>query len=559
MMTRSMLRLGAAFLTAASLAACNSGGDGGGSASSAGPTSSSGGTSVAAASSGTASGTVTGFGSVIVDGTRFDDTDATVEIEHEPGAPLRIQTRDLRIGQQATVEFSGDEANAKARSIKAESEIVGSVDSVDAAGGKLVVSGQDVRTNTNAANGPVTVFDGYQTLADVRPGDRVEVHGLPKVDAATAKIYVQATRIERKTESAPFVRVAGTIKNLAGKTFELGALKVTYADTTRIIPANAQLANDMRVVVWSDMPVNAGTLTAKAIRVKGRMPPGSAWVSGAVTDCVAMCAANFKVNGFAIDASKAKFAGGTAATLANGVFVRIRGDLDDATGKIVATQVVFRGNDDLELELRGTISGYTAGNNGTANFTVRGVPVQINAQTKLDGCPATLADGLAVKIEGKIAGNVIAASEVKCLPSLEALRVEVRGPISKVDGAAKTFQLASLPNVTISYDPATTKFDGGTAAQLVVGAFVEVEGTVKAGTLAATEIEFKPTPSAGERSIKGMVFEYNAQTGQFKIGALTILVGSAALPAGFADGVRAEVHYTSANGVNTATRIKLEK
>jgi Cu/Ag efflux protein CusF len=542
-----LLGLAALLLT---LAACSGGGgDGSGTASTtAAPAS--------ASSDSVAVGTVTGFGSVIIDGVRFDDSAATIEIEREPGAiPVPVTPRQLRIGQRALVEFFGDETNARARAIRVDSEIVGVVDSVDAAGGKLVVAGQEVRINTNTAAGPVTTFEGYASLADVKAGDRVEIHGLPKADAG--KLYIQATRIERASEPASFVRVTGTIKNLAATTFELGALKVSYSGTTRLIPSTAKLANDMRVVVWSDTPAVAGTLTAKSIRVKGALPAaGSAWISGAISDCTGACAASFKVNGLAVDATKARFPNGSAATLANGVFVRVRGDLDAATGKIVATQVVFRGQDDLELEVRGTISGYTAGANGTATFTVRAIPVQINAQTKLDGCPATLADGLAVKVEGKVAANVFAASEVKCLPSLDAIAVEIRGTIGAVDAAAKTFRLVTLPNLPIAYD-ATTKLVDGTAAQIVVGAFVEVEGTVKSGTLAATEIEFKPAPSAGERPIKGMVFEFNAQTGTFKIGALTFAVGSAALPAGFADGARVEVHFTSANGVNTATRIKL--
>ncbi len=503
-------------------------------------------------------GTVNGFGSVIVDGTRFDDTGATVEVEQEPGAPKTIALRDLRLGQSVTVEFDGNENSPLARTIRVEGELVGAVDSVDAAGKKLVVAGQDVRINTDAAAGPVTAFDGYQSLADVKAGDRVEVHGLPKLDATANKLYVQATRIERKADNIQFVRVTGTIANLAATTFDLGGLKVTYAATTKLIPANAQLANGQRVVVWSDTAVAGNALTAKAIRVRGEIRADKAWVGGPVTDCVAACAAKFKVNGIEVDASAAKFSNGDAADLANGVFVRVRGTFDPATAKVKASQVVFRDDNDMQLELWGLLSGFKAGNDGTATFTLRGVTVKTNAQTKVDKCPAAPVDGTPVKVEGKIDGNVLAATEVKCLLLFANMRGEVRGTITTVDAAAKKFTLSSLPNVTVTYDPATTKFEDGTAAQLVVGAVVEVEGAVKDGVLAATEIEFKGSMIAGERTIKGIVFGYDAQAGVFKVGPFTFQVGSAALPAGFANGVQVEVRYMSANGANTVTQVKLK-
>jgi Domain of unknown function (DUF5666) len=529
------------------LVSCGGGGSGGGAS---GGTPSNSTTSVAI-------GTVNGFGSVIIDGVRFDDSAATIEVENEPGVSVPMPSHDLQVGQTATVAFSGDESNATARSILIEAEIVGTVDSVDPLNGKLVVSGQDVRTNTDATKGPVTVFNGYLSLADVLKGDRVEVHGTPQVDPSA--IYVQATRIERKTAARPFVRITGTIANLTNNTFDLGAMKVSFAATTSIIPINTTLANGQRVAVWSDVPANAGTLTAKAIRVKSAISAISAErlrISGSITDCVAPCAASFKVNGISINASAAKFDDGSAASLANNVSVRIRGVLDPATGTVLASSVEFRRQDEIQLDVRGAITGFVPNPDGTATFSVRGVPITIDAQTKTTGCPIPLANEIAVKVEGRVAGNVMLATDLKCLTSLNALKVEIQGVINAVNATPNTFQLASQPDLTIVYNPTTTKFDGGSTTQLAVGAHVEVEGTVTDGKLAAVEIEFKRAPGAREHSIKGLVFAITAAA--FKVGTLTIEVGSVAIPAGFVDGARVEVHFTTANGVHTATNIRLK-
>ena len=504
-------------------------------------------------------GTVNGFGSVIIDGVRFDDSAAKIELENEPGVPVAIRTSDLQLGQTATVVFSGNESNALAQSIRIEGEIVGTVDSVDVGAGKLIVSGQDVRTNADATKGPVTVFDGFLALADVKVGDRIEVHGTPQVDG-TAALFIQATRIERKTAAVPFVRITGTIEELTLNTFKLGGMTVSFATTTRIIPVGTTLSNGQRVAVWSDSPAAAGTLTAKAIRVKNALAAaGSVRIAGPITDCAVPCPASFKVNGMPIDAAAAKFDNGSAAALLNGVSVRIRGVLDATTGKVLASSVEFRRQDELELDVRGTILGFTPGATGTATFTVRGVPIQINAQTKRSDCQGELADGIAIKVEGKVAGNMMLATELKCLASLNALKVEIRGLISVVDPVGTspptTFQLDSQPGLVIGYSAATTKFENGDASKLVVGAHVELEGTVIDGKLTATEIEFKRAPGVRERTVKGKVFAITATT--FKVGSLMIAVGSAAIPVGFVDGVRVEVNFTTTNGAHSATDIRL--
>jgi Domain of unknown function (DUF5666) len=536
------------------LASCGGGAGGGG------ISSGSNGTTSSVPPTAVAIGTVNGFGSVIVDGVRFDDSAATIHVEIEPGVLVPLRSRDLRLGQTATVAFSGDEANALAHSIRIAAEIVGSVEKIDA--GKLVVSGQDVRTNADSTIGPVTVFDGYLGLADIKVGDRVEVHGTPQVDAVTKAIFVQATRIERRVDPIPFVRITGTIANLVGNTFDLGTMKVSFAGTTLIVPANLALANGQRVVVWTNTPVNGNTLTAKAIRINGSVSAnaGSVRIAGPVTDCTAPCAASFKVNGLSIDASAARFDEGTAAQLGDGVFARIRGAQDATTGKVLASTVEFRARNELELDVRGTILGYVPGGSGAATFTVRGVPVEINGQTKITGCTSVLAEGIAVKVEGRVAGNIMLASQVRCLASLNSLRAEVRGLVNSFDLIAMTFQLDSMPGLTIIYNPTTTKFDGGTPARLVLGAFVEVEGTVTNGKLAATEIEFKRAPGARERSIKGVVAGFDAVTRTFKLGSLTIAVESAGLiPLWFADGLRVEVDFITLSGVNSAVSIERAK
>ncbi|MDP9109892.1 MAG: DUF5666 domain-containing protein, partial [Pseudomonadota bacterium] len=191
----------------------------------------------------TTSGTVTGFGSVIVDGVRLDDHNVIAGVEQEDGS---VVNTELKIGQHVDVEH---DANLVATQIRVTSEIKGTVDSVSTTAGSITILGQTVLINTVAANGPLTVFEApYTQLSDIKAGDTVEINGLVKVDPA-GKSTLQATRIE-KAQVGAYNRVRGDVTDLstATSTFKVGTLLVSYAGAT-VKPNAAALANGVDVVV----------------------------------------------------------------------------------------------------------------------------------------------------------------------------------------------------------------------------------------------------------------------------------------------------------------------
>lgn len=194
----SQLTVIAAACAALVLSACGGGGGGG--------TTASGSTSTVLSTS-TVSGTVTGFGSVIVDGVRIDDSTVTATVETENDS---TQTAEVEIGQHVEVEH---DSNNVAKAIRISSELEGTVTAVDAGAGTLAVLGQTATVNADATLGPVTVFKApYTGLADIAVNDVVKVHGLVKVDAA-GKSSIQATRVEKKISSNAN-RVRGIVASL---------------------------------------------------------------------------------------------------------------------------------------------------------------------------------------------------------------------------------------------------------------------------------------------------------------------------------------------------------
>jgi hypothetical protein len=450
-----------------------------------------------AGATGLSVGTVTGFGSIIVDGVRYGDRNVRVSIDTETGAPDDGARAEVKLGQHVELTFTGSESDSSASTVKVSAEIVGKVSAIAP---DLVVAGQTVKVNTDPAAGPVTVFEGYASAADITIGDRVEVHGTP-----TGAHTVQATRIERKPSADNWLRVAGNITNLAadGSSFQLGGLTVNVTPSTRIVPARATLAEGLRVVVWSTAASVGNSVTASFIRVKHHQgtPIPDARVAGAITECTPVCDASFKVGGISVNASNASFVNGAKADLANGRWVELRGTLDATTNTLVATRVVFRKIDrpHEEVKLRGAITDFV----DMSSFKVRGVPVTTDANTTIGAsCPSPLANGTLVAIAGSVSGFKVLAKAIECFVSPDGFIVEGKGKVLTLNREAKTFTLdgALFANLTLAWNDTTRFADGKTAVDLAVGAELEVNGVVSGSVVTVTRIEFEdemPNPGPG--------------------------------------------------------------
>jgi hypothetical protein len=103
------------------------------------------------------SGPITGFGSVIVGGVRFDDTAARVTIDGVPDRPVR----DLRLGM--VVEVRGDidpgGTTGRASEIAAGYAVLGPVTDVQAAAGSFTALGQRIRVDA------ATILDGVSSVS----------------------------------------------------------------------------------------------------------------------------------------------------------------------------------------------------------------------------------------------------------------------------------------------------------------------------------------------------------------------------------------------------------
>ena len=364
------------------LAGCGGGG-------SAGP--SSGGTGVGPTSF--ATGHISGFGSIIVNGVRFDDSAALVTDDDGNGS-----SRDaLKLGMSVeihggSISDDGKGPRAAATEIRHGAELRGPVSAVDATARTLVVLGQTVRVLDT------TVIDERLVggFAGIAVGAVLEVHGT--LDAATG-VYT-ATRLE-PTGSGDGFRIRGIVSNLdsVAKTFSIGPALISYAG---VAPVPANLANGALIRVRLQTVQVAGAWVATKIDGMDQRPDdvGEVELEGAITAFTSKT--SFSVNGLPVDATNAVFGDGT---LALGVKVEVKGSA--VNGVVIATRVSVEDEEeehDKGFELHGAIVSIDT---VAKTFVLREVKVSY-AGPGIDyrgGSEAGLAVGVKLEVKGKLSAD----------------------------------------------------------------------------------------------------------------------------------------------------------
>jgi hypothetical protein len=342
-----------------------------------------------------AAGPITGFGSIIVNGVRFDDSSASVS--DDDGNARRSD--DLRLGMMTQVVGAGITSDDKgshstARSINFGSEIVGLVSAVAAGGTSLVVLGETVQIT------PTTLFDDRLAggLAAITAGTTVvEVHG--QLDAATGAYT--ATRIEPKP-NALFYKLRGAVSGIdkTAHTFKIGSGTDTISYDAIAANVPATLDNGLSVRVKLQTTQVAGQWVATSVDTGTRRldDHDEAEIKGSITATTFATDKKFIINGLTVDASNASFPDGSAGIVL-GARVEVKGKA--VNGVIVASRVTIESEQQREsegFELHGAISALDA---TAKTFLLRGVTVNFGGTVEFrKGTVANLLNGSKVEVKG---------------------------------------------------------------------------------------------------------------------------------------------------------------
>ncbi|MGD2137701.1 MAG: DUF5666 domain-containing protein [Gammaproteobacteria bacterium] len=400
------------------LAAAGCGGGGGSSVASGGI----GGTGI------TTSGTITGFGSVFVNGIEFETGGSTFDVDDDNTAT----ESDLGIGMVVTVtgDVNDDGVSGTADSIVYDDEFEGPVAGLtaeDPATGArtFTVFGITVIVDRNP-----TVFEGttFDTLAD---NDLVEVSGF--FDAASA---LHATRLEKVGEypADTKVEIKGNVSGFNGTdTFTLGSVTITFDGATDLSELPGGAVADGQYVEVEGVLTSLTAIAATRIELENEGfedTEDEVSIEGLVTDFVSI--SDFSVDGQAVDASGAAFSPASLEdAIGDGDRVEVEGPIQ--AGVLQAVEVEQRGG---EVKIRGMATNANPSAGTVTLEVVSGQPLVVGTGTRTeiederdgqDDCTLATMIGVELRVEAIIddAGDLV-ASQIRCDGNLE--KYVLQGP-----------------------------------------------------------------------------------------------------------------------------------
>ncbi|TFZ07964.1 DUF5666 domain-containing protein [Ramlibacter humi] len=357
----------------------------------------SGGTGIPAASA-SGVGSVSGFGSIIVNGVRFDTDTATLQLQ---------DTSELKLGMtvRVTGQLAADLVNGTATLVISAADLRGAMSSVTS-GTAFEVASVPVETD------PSTVFaGGLGSVADLRAGDQLQVHGL-----VARGEPLRATRVEKLATAQPPV-VSGAVEQLdtSAKTFRIAGQVVNYAAADFPGWTVAQLAEGAVVRVRGNAPGQPLRATTVEQWYPQPLTEGlRLTVAGLVTQFTGF--GSLQVDGVAVDGSAAQWTGNTRS-VGVGTSLEVTGEVRD--GVLVAGRVKVKHGGGLDPDAAESFSatGPVGALRSVSDFKVKGQTIDASGATFVGGTAADLLNGRKVGVTGaRVVNDVLIADRVEFLP-----------------------------------------------------------------------------------------------------------------------------------------------
>jgi hypothetical protein len=386
------------------------------------------------------------------------------------------------------------------------------------------------------------------SVADLKLGQQVEVQ---LADGKAAKVLVRASLIG----AVEAIDAAGGSFQAVGQT-----VRVTPATLFEGASGLAALQVGDRVEVHGTLDA-AGNLVATRVEVKPADGVVRVRAAGIVTRHDG-AAKTFKLGALTIDYAAAVIKP-EGATIDDGALVFVFSDRLPSDGTLVARAVRVVSKPVLEgrhVVIGGLVTDASADGK---TFKVNGIAVDASdAQLLGPGAPtfADIANMARVRVEGTLTGSggslVLKATRVWIVPAAESRRVILLGQVTDFVSTA-SFKVRGTP-----VDGSGAVLRNGSEADLRDGAFVLVKGHVAGDTVRADEIVFLTPPPGQVFRLFGVVRDYDAAAGTFRLLAIPMRFAPDATFEGgtraeFGDGDLVEVTGSFDGAVFVVTHVKL--
>ena len=466
-----------AALTALGLTACGGGGSGDSS-------------SGTGSQANTVTGVITGFGSVFVDGVKYETDNASFNVDG-----VSASEDDLAVGMVVTLTgtVNADGSTGFANSIVFEHEVEGVVIANNYLSDQtLDIMGQTIIVDDS------TIFEskiaGVTTIDQIAVDNIVEVSGYP-----TGNGTIHATRLEVKKQSKEIddtLEVKGVVSNLdtSAQTFTLGSLTVDYS--TAILDDITNLSDGLYVEVESTQALNGTTLIASEIELEDDGAMDYSGDDGEEMEFEGIVASvgddnSFVVNGQTVHYNNAtEFEYGDLSDLVVDTKVKVEGEFN-ADGNLIAEEIKFKVHG--ELEVSGLIDSIDT-ENGTFNmmgntFHINNHTIMLDEQDEfvtperyfnIDDLSSN--EWVEVHFYQDGDGNLVATKfERDDYDDSDDDYWSVEGLISAIDTDTDVMVVAGV----------TVDFSAFPSFNANIGTEVEVDGSYNNGVFIATEIELE--------------------------------------------------------------------
>ena len=346
-----------------------------------------------------AAGRIAGYGSIVINGVHYDETNATVTDDDGVIHP----TSDLMLGMVAEVQASdfgvvdnsangaSNQTTATAQVIVIRSLMLGAVTAIDPVASTLTVLGQTVSVPSS------TVFDASLVggLAAIKVNDVVKIYGL----LPTATTGYVATRVEPASNPDAYT-LRGTLT-----AYDPVTLRVSIGNTM-VDVSTAALQDTLQVgalVRLKLLPAAVNGIWVAVSEKSGADQPQDndhSELEGSITAFTS--AASFSVDGTLVDASKVTLP--ADVILALGTRVQVAGAV--VNGVLVATSVSIESEQNVnnqEFDVDGEVSAIDS---AKSTLVIRGTTISFASQVPVTG--GTLADikvGSKLEVHGALAAD----------------------------------------------------------------------------------------------------------------------------------------------------------
>jgi hypothetical protein len=320
-------------------------------------------------------GTIDGFGSVIVNGIRFDSSKALILVNGQAATE-----DDLRTGYQVTVTGTlGENGSGVAEKIEFYPELIGEITQIDEEKSQLLVSGRLVQINFRTLFGNSIESNDIDGLTI---GDRVQISGHQNTGQ-----LLTATRIDIDIElTANLIQLSGEISNLneSMHQFTLANTVIDYAGASLINIYGNRLNNRMRVTV-KGAKGTMGEIQAQQIYGLNYDVDSDIQylkIEGRITRFTS--ATDFEVNGIRCTTnSQTQYEFAPATNLKEDASVEISGS-KNSSGILVANRIQFDLEDENHVEGQVVSININSGYIATGSLQIGDVTIKATSSTRYE-------------------------------------------------------------------------------------------------------------------------------------------------------------------------------